>query len=346
MHVDYLEQIEYFNRNKVYSFQIESNLSCQQACLYCYASDDGSPLKEMPSEDIRSLLEAAAMMDVRAIDWLGGDPLTRKDWYALMKYGQQLGLVNNIWTSGIPLANEVVARQAVEVTEEGFISVHLDTLDETIHRQLQSGKDPHRRMQFILKGVEIVQSLGKNPANMINCITFTTLVARDVDKTIRYFHEKGMQTCLTQICRTGLARNHPEWIPSPEEIKAACEIRDRIDYPSSEVSFCTMDVNKYYCGGTVCITVDGDVTPCSVIRKSAGNIHDRPLETIIDEHKGELLMTRLRNPEGMPGNCVSCASSDICWGCRAMAYYETGDLYGPDPKCYKNDGQGGQEESG
>jgi radical SAM protein with 4Fe4S-binding SPASM domain len=282
-----------------------------------------------------SLLEAAAKMGVRAIDWLGGDPLLRKDWYDLMKHARELGLTNNIWTSGIPLENKYTAKQAVEVTENGFISIHLDTLDERIYGQLHSG-DPYRKIQSILKGVENVQSMGKNPENMINCITFTKLIAREIEKTIRYFHEKGMRTCLTQMCLTGLAKNHPEWLPTTEESKVACEMRDQIDYSSSQFSFCTMDVNKYYCGGIVCITVEGDVTPCSVIRKGMRNIHDSPIERIINEHKDELLLTRLRNPESMHGNCANCDNTDICWGCRATAYYDTGDLFGPDPRCYKN----------
>jgi radical SAM protein with 4Fe4S-binding SPASM domain len=274
-------------------------------------------------------------MEVRAIDWLGGDPLLRRDWYDLMKYARKLGLINNIWTSGMPLADKTIAQQAVEVTGDGFISVHLDTLDEGIYRQLHNG-DPQQKIQSLLKGVENVQSLGKNPENMFNCITFTRIVAEDVEKTIRHFYEEaGMRTCLTQMCGTGLAKNHPEWIPDHHEIKAAGEIRDKINYPGSRVSFCAMDVNKYHCGGTICITVDGDVTPCSVIRKSVGNIHGRSIESIIDEHRDELLMTRLRNPENLPGNCAGCENSGICWGCRATAYYEAGDLFGPDPKCYK-----------
>jgi radical SAM protein with 4Fe4S-binding SPASM domain len=336
LHTDYREEIRYFAENRVYSFQIESNLSCPQGCLYCYASDENSLLmKELPREDIALLLKAAARMEVRAIDWLGGDPLLKKDWYSLMRHARELGLINNIWTSGMPLANKGVARQAVEVTRGGFISVHLDTLDEGIYGQLHSGH-PRQKIQSILAGIQNVQFLGKNPENMINCITLTKPVAGDVERTIRYFHEKGMRTCLTQVCGAGLARDHPEWIPEPGEIKAACETRDRIDYPSSQLSFCTMDVNKYYCGGIVCITVDGDVTPCSVIRKSVGNIHHSPIERIIEEHRDELLMTRLRSPEGMPETCAGCENSDICWGCRATAYYETGDIFGPDPKCYKN----------
>jgi len=107
-----------------------------------------------------------------------------------------------------------VAKKAIEVSEGGFISVHLDSLDEKIYGKLTTGSG--KKIKAILKGVDNVQSLGKSPENMINCITFTKpLAGNDVKRTSGYFFKKkGMRTCLTQMCRTGLALDHPEWIPS------------------------------------------------------------------------------------------------------------------------------------
>jgi radical SAM protein with 4Fe4S-binding SPASM domain len=337
LHPDYPEEMKYFEECRVYTVQIESNLACPQGCLYCYASSGDESMKELPRENILSILDSAAGMEVRAIDWLGGDPLLRKDWYELMEYAMDKGLKNNIWTSGIPLEKLDVAEKAVRVSEGGFISVHLDTLDEEIYSKLHTG-DPGKKIEAILKGVDNVRSLGKRPENMINCITFTKLVAgEDVKKTTRYFFEKkGMRTCLTQMCRTGLALDHPDWIPGIHEIKDACEKRDAINYSNSDLSMSSMDANKYYCGGIICVTIDGDVTPCSVIKKGYGNIHELPLEQIIEHNRDELLLTHLRDPANMKGHCSSCEHNSVCWGCRATAYYEKGDLYAPDPLCWIN----------
>jgi radical SAM protein with 4Fe4S-binding SPASM domain len=336
-HPDYAEEIEYFKQCKVYSVQIESTLSCPQGCLYCYASAEDTHVREFPKRDVVRVLDSAAKMQVRAIDWLGGDPLLRNDWYDLMKYAMDLGLRNNIWTSGMPLENVEVARKTVEVSEGGFISVHLDSLDEKIYAKLHT-VNPKKKIDAILKGVDNVQSLGKKPENMINCITFTKLVAgKDVKKTMRYFFEKkGMRTCLTQMCMAGLAENHPEWIPTIQEIRDACETRDDANYSKSTLSMSTMDANKFYCGGMICVTIDGDVTPCSVIRKGFGNVYESPLEEIVEEHRDELLLTHLRDPKNMPGYCSVCEHNSVCWGCRATAYYETGDMLAEDPKCWIN----------
>ncbi|KYK34218.1 MAG: hypothetical protein AYK22_05620 [Thermoplasmatales archaeon SG8-52-3] len=336
LHPDYAEEKKYFIENKIYSIQIESNLACPQGCFYCYASFDNPPTQELPSKDIIKILNSAVKMKIRAIDWLGGDPLLRKDWYELMKTSQKKGLKNNIWTSGIPLEKSDVAKKAVEVTKDGFISVHLDSLDEQIYKKLHKG-NPEKKISSILKGVENVQSCGKEPEQMINCITFTKLVAKDAEKTIEYFfNKKGMRTCLTQMCMTGLAKEHPEWIPSIKEIKEACEARDRINYSDSNYSICSMDTNKFYCGGIICVTIDGDVTPCSVIRKGFGNIHETSLERIVENNKDKLLFSHLKKIENMPKNCKTCDNNSICWGCRAAAYYEHNDIFASDPKCYKS----------
>jgi radical SAM protein with 4Fe4S-binding SPASM domain len=337
IHPDYSKEIEYFNQEKIYSIQIEVNLSCNQGCLYCYATSEDSIIQNMSKKDVIKIIDSAKSIDVRAIDWLGGDPLLREDWYELMKYANEKGLKNNIWTSGIPLSSIEVARKAVELTKDGFISVHLDTLDEKIYKQLHSG-NPKTKIEAILKGVENVQKLGKDPNQMINCITFTKPLVNDIEKTIRYFFEKKqMRTCLTQMCAEGLAKDKQYLLPTIDDIKKACSIRDRINYPNSNVSFATMDVNKYYCGGMVCVTINGDVTPCSVIRQGFGNIHTSSLEKIIQHNKKELLFLPLREKNNQPGHCSICENNSVCWGCRAIAYINSGNIYESDPNCYKKE---------
>jgi radical SAM protein with 4Fe4S-binding SPASM domain len=331
-HPDHAEVIRFFENNLVYAVQIESCLSCDGGCRYCYASAQDPLTAELPADCVYRILREAKEAGVRAVDWLGGDPLMRKDWYELACAAQDLGLINNIWTSGIPLADPGVARQVAEITSGGFVSVHLDSLDQEIYRLLHTG-DPGTKIRSILTGVDNCIRAGKRPRDMINCITFTRpLAGTDVERTIRSFSDKGIRTCLTQICMAGLGQEHPEWVPSGPQIRHAIGVRDRINYPGSDLSMSSMDVNKFYCGGTVCITVEGDVTPCSVIRQGFGNIHRLPFAEIIRRHRSELLFLPLR-AEGSRDRCSSCKNHPVCWGCRATAFYSTGNLMAGDPNC-------------
>jgi MoaA/NifB/PqqE/SkfB family radical SAM enzyme len=243
-------QQKYYDEGKIFILQIESTLKCPQLCDYCYAGSKPDSLEGLTSEKIRELLDSAASLKIKLVDWLGGDPLVRKDWYELCNYASDLGLINNIWTSGLPLANPEVAKKVAKVTKNGFVSTHLDTLDPELYGQLHGGEgcdgDPNN-IRLILKGIKNVLSAGKNPGAMVNCITYTTPLAEgDAKGMISYFQEKfNIKTCLTLfnpvIHRTG----NPSWEPTVFQIKDAFDHRDRVNYPD-DPSCGPMDVSKLF----------------------------------------------------------------------------------------------------
>ncbi|MFX0091263.1 MAG: SPASM domain-containing protein [Candidatus Hodarchaeota archaeon] len=103
-----------------------------------------------------------------------------------------------------------------------------------------------------------------------------------------------------------------------------------------DLSFSTMDVNKFYCGSMVCITSEGYYTPCSVIRTTEfGNYKSLRLKDILTKNPGDILMMKLRNPENLPEPCSDCEQNEVCFGCRSSAFYYSGDMFGCDPKCTK-----------
>jgi len=161
-------QKQYYAEGKVFALQIESTLQCPQLCDYCYAGSTPESPQELSSATIRQLLDAAAALKVQMIDWLGGDPLMRRDWEALCTYATSLGLINNIWTSGIPLAKPGVAASAVKATKGGFISTHLDSLDRELYGILHGGEKRRgdlRHIGLILKGINNCLAAGKEPGD-------------------------------------------------------------------------------------------------------------------------------------------------------------------------------------
>ena len=334
-------QKKYFEDGKIFILQIESTLKCPQYCNYCYAGSKPDSPEGLSSKKIRELLDDASNLEVKMIDWLGGDPLVRKDWYELSKYASNLGLINNIWTSGIPLASNETAKKAVEVTQNGFISTHLDTLDPELYRLLHGGEEcsieTSKNIEFILKGIKNVINAGKDPGAMVNCITYTTPIAGgDAKGTISYMQERfGIKTCLTLFNPVIHRSGNKGWEPSIEQIEDAFAHRDKTNY-SEDPSCGPMDVSKFYCGTVVCITAEGWLTPCSVIRtKEFGNIHSEKLDVLIEKKKRRLLFLDFRDPSKLPGNCSNCENNTFCFGCRSSAYYYEGDILAADPKCYK-----------
>jgi len=333
-------QKKYYEEGKIFILQIESTLKCPQLCNYCYAGSLPDSPDGLTSSKIRSLLDSSAELEVRMIDWLGGDPLVRSDWYDLCNYASDLGFINNIWTSGIPLANPEVAKKAFEVTKSGFISTHLDTINPDLYSILHGGEgcngDP-KNIELILKGIRNVLDAGKDPGAMVNCITYTSPLANgDAKRMISYMQEEfGIKTCLTLFNPVIYRNANALWEPNIAQIEDAFTHRDLVNYPE-DPSCGPMDVSKFYCGTVICVTSDGWLTPCSVIRTHEfGNVKDEKLEDLVKKRRRRLLFLDFREPSKLPGNCGSCSNNSFCFGCRSSAYYYEGDILAADPKCYQ-----------
>ncbi|MFL7792327.1 MAG: radical SAM protein, partial [Anaerolineae bacterium] len=239
------EQKRYFEERRLYALQIESTDACQQGCIYCYAGSTPKETRGLTSQEIRGLLEDAATLEVCAIDWLGGDPLLRPDWYELMRYAQSLGLINNVWTSGLPLCDSEVAHKVYEVTGRGFVSVHVDSVTPEVYESLRQGRDA-RFIDAIVEGVDNLLALGKSPDKMINCITYTTRQGpEDAIKTMRWwFEERGLRTCLTMFNPAGMGAEFQSLEPGLEEVQPVYQERDRINYGGDDMSIGAMDTDK------------------------------------------------------------------------------------------------------
>lgn len=329
-------QQKYFQNGLIYTLQIELTMKCAQGCSYCYAGSTASREEGLTSEAIRRVLDEAAEIKVRCIDWLGGDPLLRPDWFELMEYAQEKKLINNIWTSGLPLRSKTYAQQAIQVTQNGgFISVHLDSLKPAVYGEVHN-QAIESNISSILQGVDNLLAFGKSPDEIWNCITLTKPVAKgDVRETMQFFwKEKGIRTVLTLFNPSDGVTNPEMFELTPAEIEQAYAWRDEILYTDGSKSFSTMDVNKFYCASMICLTSEGYYTPCSVIRtQQFGDYQSLSLRRLLAENPGDMLMMQLRDPENLPEPCSSCDQNDVCFGCRATAHHYTGDMFGADPKC-------------
>ena len=329
------EQKRYFEQKRLYALQIETTDACHQGCLYCYAGSIPQEQNGLTSPEIRSLLDDAAALEIRAVDWLGGDPLVRPDWYELMQYARSLGIINNVWTSGLPLRSKKIAQQVYEVSEGGFVSVHVDSITPEVYAQLHRGGNP-QYINAIIEGVDHMLALGKSPDKMINCITYTSQQGPDdAIRTMRWwFEEKGLRTCLTMFNPSGMGAQWKAFEPDLAETQRVYDARDRINYDEDTISIAAMDTDKYYCGSMATVTFTGDVTPCSVIREGVGNIRSTPFRQIIAEHNDTLVHGDLHDACNLPAPCSACGNNEHCWGCRASAYHYNGDADGLDPKCW------------
>ena len=72
----------------------------------------------------------------------------------------------------------------------------------------------------------------------------------------------------------------------------------------------------------------GNVTPCSGMRYSLGNIHKKSLKEIWNSKEAKEIRDPSRiEPQPWDGHSLG------CYGCKSHAYHITGDPYAVDPRC-------------
>lgn len=322
-------QASYFERASAFRLQIEVTSACSADCSYCYAkrSSKGEPLTV---RELKELLRRAASLGIKQVDWMGGDPLEHPDWIQLLQAARYNGMTNNLWTSGSRLNDVGTAKWVVDLTEGGYVMVHLDSLDPEVLRSIRSTYNP-AMMSDALRGVELLQDIGKPPSEIGNLLMLTSLQGlEDIKETMTVLYEDyGMRTCLMSLKPVDGSGEMRSLIPSPDTVSAAYRFRDSLFLPGRTMG--CQDFPREYCGTTVFISLDGVVSSCYSLRRELGSVRERDLGDIILEESSSLFFDEFRKSTGQ----MVCRSCDkrVCWGCRANAFYFGEGSDSRDPLC-------------
>jgi radical SAM protein with 4Fe4S-binding SPASM domain len=86
-------------------------------------------------------------------------------------------------------------------------------------------------------------------------------------------------------------------------------------------------------GNWLTINAEGDISVCPVLldELSGGNVRDMPLDRLVAESP---FFSKITDRNQIKGRCGRCRYQYTCGGCRAMAYYHTGDFMEEDPTCF------------
>ena len=326
-------QASYFERMVPFRLQIECSSKCSADCTYCYAktSSRGEPLS---TAEIKALIQKAARMGIRQIDWMGGDPMERQDWTELLLTAHYNGVTNNLWTSGCLLNDVGRAKWAVDLTRGGFIMVHLDSLDPETLRSMRSSYNPST-MRDTLRGVELLHDLGKPREDVGNLLMLTAAQRlEDVKETMTVLHQRyGMRTCLMSLKPVDGASGASGALPTPEVVREAYRIRDSL-FLSGRSMGC-QDFPRDLCGTTIFISLDGVVSSCYSLRRNLGSVRETDLEEIVLRASPSLFYRDYREEVERLG--CGPREKELCWGCRANAFYFGTGASSKDPLCPRRD---------
>jgi len=310
-------------------------------CVHCRAAADADFENDLSTQDCKKIIKAVGDYGRCVFIFTGGEPFEREDLFELIDYANSCGHVVSVATCGYDFDDEKARR--LKSAQVVTLSFSIDSDDAQVHDDFRRTEGAYART---LKAIETAKSAGlKFQINsVVTKLNFDNLpaIAKLAEDLGAYCFNPFM------LVPAGRGKEISDIAISSSEyekvLKTAAQLKSQsgIDvrftcaprfaavfkemYPESKKK-------AFGClaaGDFAFISHAGDVQTCGFLKISAGNVLQVGSFGEIWE-KSELLNSIRRKKFG--GKCGDCEHDEICGGCRARAFAQSGDWLGSDPLC-------------
>jgi radical SAM protein with 4Fe4S-binding SPASM domain len=335
---------------------------CNLRCEHCYIEagviERDEALDELSTDECFDVIDQLATVNPEALLILtGGEPLLRRDVFAIAQRASDRGLWPVVGTNGVFITEELSERMIASGIRG--VSLSLDALDAETHDRFRGVQGA---WQNTVNGAEVLTKIG------LPFIVQTTVGShnhQEIPEIAEMAHALGARVFnLYFLVPTGRGAFISDLTAQKyEDIMGQLQALQR-DFSGRMVvnSKCAPHYQRYLyerepdspflktfsmgAGGCpagthyVGIRPNGDVTPCPYLPVYGGNLRETPFQEIWDSSK---VFTDIRKRNDLGGRCGPCEFSQVCGGCRARAFGATGDFLAEDPWCVYEPGKYGGE---
>ena len=331
----------------------EATRRCNLHCPVCMTGSDNpeyvraSRGQELSYDEIRELvLVPAKRLGVKAIGWSGGEFLLRRDAFDLLRLTAELGYQCKLCSNGKLLTRE--ALQAIKEATLGKVTIALglNSIDE---------KNEWSRDAEADRTLEVLQLCDELNIDRHIIITISKDNTDTFEKTVDYLVRNRISFNRSPLVARGSGCDYFRKLAfDREDLKEWFHpvLRRHVNgYVSYTPFFLSPELHEQISGGVrngtvphnppigcwvgtwLALNAEGDLSVCPVLLDtlSAGNVRRKPLDRLVAESK---LFADLLDRSKLKGRCGRCRYQYTCGGCRAMAYFHTGDYMGDDPTCF------------
>jgi radical SAM protein with 4Fe4S-binding SPASM domain len=352
----------------------EITRSCNLHCVYCHVNAGQNPMKgELTRSEKLELIQQVAEAGINALMIAGGEPLASPDLPEMIHEAHQKGLYTVLITNGTLLTRE----DALCLKEVGldYIKISIDSVSPEIHDALRgkgcwekaiagiqnavgAGIDTgisitatQANFREVPKIVRMAKELGCKRIIIFNFVP-SGRGANEIELDLDGEKRREMLHLIMAETRCKILGQSPLEISTtaPQAPLVADRLLRELSFnqlvrgamnllPYGRIQAGAAFFSKGCSAGITILSMDpdGSVRPCDMLPLKIGNIREKNLMEIWTKNP---VLIKLRNRENIRGWCGRCSIREICGGCRARAYTYFGDLFGPDPNCFRGKTEG------
>jgi len=331
----------------------EATRLCNYACPMCMASSNDVKLVkksrklELSLKEIEQhIFKTVDKIGVEKITWSGGEFMLRKDAIDLVKLATDYGYSSVITTNGSKMTREKLLELKEATNGSVVIAVGINSIEDENSWTRDTDCEQSLAVLELCNELDIRQNvvvaIGQHNLKTIertlqwlddhhipyNRSPYTARgYGREYWEELK-FSKKNMQETIHPALR-----KHANGYISYTPFFLSPELHDEI---SSGISNVTVPQNPSigcWCGTWLAVNAEGDVSPCGILLDdvNCGNVRKKTFQQIIDDSG---VFQKILDRTHLKGKCGRCRYQFTCGGCRAMAFYESGDIMAEDPTCF------------
>lgn len=331
----------------------EATRGCNLQCGICMTSSNDtlrvreSRTQELSTDEIEELvLKTAKDIGVRVIIWSGGEFLTRKDSLELLRRARRHGYRSSVCSNGVKLDRQMLQAIKEAGGDDIVISLGINSLDD------ENSGTRDAEVDVTLRALELCEELDVKRHVVVNVGRHNM---KSLGRTMDWLTEKRIPWNRSPFTARGSGVNHydkhavdrkeMEEYVHPElrrhffgyvsytPLFLSPEVHDRFSGGQKNHTVPQGPSIGCWCGTWLAVNAEGYVAPCAILLDvlEAGNVRDGTLKELVSKSE---MFGRILDRNQLQGKCGRCRYQFTCGGCRAMAYFATGDYMGEDPTCF------------
>lgn len=325
-------------------FQWHITERCNKACKHCYQEEERCPeLSLLDLERILNLIdEALTKWGKRgSLSITGGEPFVRRA--ELFSLARDLDSRKSVETYDILSNGSLITEQ--DATDLATLA-KLRRLQVSLEGATPETNDTVRGDGSFEQTLDAIRLLKRHGLTISVMTTVSRLNSGEIPQLIRLLDAEGVDAfALERLIPEGKGKGLKQTVLPADELRAlyeavyqvSAETRVRLLLYRPLFALVAPEdptVGALCSAGNNALTVmpDGTVYPCRRLPIPIGNILRDGLYRI---WYGSDVLWDIRNPDKLVGKCRSCDLLARCRGCRATAYFCTGDYMAEEPQCWR-----------